>query len=323
MNPRWIVLTAAFALSCAGAVSAQQSAQDERTVGAGPPRADDARPTPDEQPAMTLREMERELRRIRARHFRGIRNQEIRQIGIRKLRVFNDPIVFDSMLEIFRREDDDARAAVLDHFLDQGTEEGNVTLGWAAVFDRDEWIREAALERIKKINENGEIPRSVQSVVAQGLRSGKERELAAAANAAASLRLYDAIPMLINAQIGAGPASGRSSDRAGGALAYIVVGTQQAFISDLTPVVGAGAVGFDPTLSVITSGTVMQVNDAIVYTYRLDVHYALTRLASAGWGGQPTAHLGFDNAAWVRWYKEEFLPYRERAERQQADSGGG
>ncbi len=39
-----------------------------------------------------------------------------------------------------------------------------------------------------------------------------------------------------------------------GKTAYVVVSTQRAYVSDLTPVVGQNAIGFDPTISVVDSG---------------------------------------------------------------------
>jgi hypothetical protein len=74
--------------------------------------------------------------------------------------------------------------------------------------------------------------------------------------------------------------------------------------------VGDSAVAFDPTISVITEGTILRVIDAVVVTYRYEVHNALVGLASQGWG-RPTDHLGFDNAAWRKWYADEFVPYRK------------
>lgn len=39
-----------------------------------------------------------------------------------------------------------------------------------------------------------------------------------------------------------------------GKTAYVVVSTQRAYVSDLTPVVGQNAIGFDPTISIVDSG---------------------------------------------------------------------
>jgi hypothetical protein len=67
-------------------------------------------------------------------------------------------------------------------------------------------------------------------------------------------------------------------------------------------------VAFDPTVSVITEGSVLAVSGGAVVTYRYEVHNALVGLTSAAWG-QSTAKLGFDKKAWEQWYTGEFLPY--------------
>ena len=74
-----------------------------------------------------------------------------------------------------------------------------------------------------------------------------------------------------------------------GALADILVATQQAFVQDLQPVVGDSAVGFDPELGVVTSGTILRVMGAYVVTYRTEVHNSLVGLSSRAWGGRSTA----------------------------------
>jgi Flp pilus assembly secretin CpaC len=48
-----------------------------------------------------------------------------------------------------------------------------------------------------------------------------------------------------------------------GQRAYVFVATQQSFVSDLQPVVSDSAVGFDPTLSVVAEGVVLEVDGVI------------------------------------------------------------
>jgi hypothetical protein len=257
-------------------------------------------------------DLERELRKIRA--------------GIQRLRDFTDPAVFPSLLEIFRREGDDVREAIIDHLAALDTEESDATLAWTSVFDEDKEIRRSARERLlerKREWQGSEVPRSVQSVVATGLRRNRSNdEIGAAAQLARDLRLYDAIPMMINAQANT---AGRSS-RGDGALAYILVGKQQTFVADLQPVVGDSAVGFDPQIAVLTEGVVMVVEDAAVVTYHWEVHHALVDLSSAGWGGRSTRRFGFNGEEWRKWYEDEFLPYRRglaQAEQTEQDPAGG
>ncbi len=266
--------------------------------------------------------IERELKLIRAKHFRGIRGTEIRQAGIAKMKQYSEPALFPSMLEIFSPEGPDVQNALLDHWSDLNLDEADATITWAAIFDKDKDFRAAARQRLlaKANANNGNVSNRIKSVIAIGLKRQRTSEVVAAAELARDLRLFDAIPMLIAAQTlgqvsgGAGGTSvglgNESSSDA--ALAYIVVGTQVAFVSDLTPVVGDNAVAFDPTLSVATEGVVMRVIDAFVVTYRLEVNSALIGLANAGWDGRSTAPLGWNGRAWREWYAKEFLPYRRQ-----------
>jgi len=267
-------------------------------------------------------DLERDLRKIRATYFRNIRNTEIRQAGIQRLRDFTDAAAFPSLLEIFRDEGEDVRDAVIAHLAGLGTPEADATLAWTSVFDDDKAIRrEARKHLLERKQAWGEVPRAVQSVVATGLHRERSNDVVtAAAQLASDLRLYDAIPMMINAQASAG---GRSS-RGDGALAYILVGRQQSFVSDLDPVIGDNAAGFDPQIAVVTEGVVMVVEDAAVVTYNWGVHHSLVDLSSAGWGGQSTRRLGFDGDKWRKWYEEEFLPYRRGlAKAGSGDNPGG
>lgn len=261
------------------------------------------------------RAIEKDLKLIRAKYFRATRNTEVRQVGIAKLREFDDPAVYPLLIELFKDEDQDVRAAVLDHLRDLNNDAADATVAWSAVFDKDKRFRAQAAERVVDRAKAAGVSRRVQSVIASGLRSKKDGTVAAAAHLAEVLKLYEAIPMLINAQIvgggGGGEGGGQGDDSA---LAYILVGQQVAFVSDLQPVVGDNAVAFDPTVGVVTDGVILRVIDAYVITYRVDVHNALTALASDGWGGQPTTQLGWDNQKWRDWYTSEFLPFREKAD---------
>src|SRR5437867_3825989 len=61
-------------------------------------------PKADEDAPPTTREALRDLHKIRARYFGTIRNVEIRQIGITRMRAFTDPLLYPKMLEIFEKE---------------------------------------------------------------------------------------------------------------------------------------------------------------------------------------------------------------------------
>ncbi len=317
MHPRLAAFTLLGALASA-ALAQKHTAPQMR--GPGPASTVvEMPPDPESEAGRALAEtnkrrvvLERELYKLRATYFRNIRNVEIRQAGIAKLRDYNDPACFPALLKVFERDKEDVRGAILDMLEEQASAYGDATLAWAAVFDRNEWYRSAAAERLLRrlASEQGDPSFYVQSVIAKGLKSHRNSEVTAAAQLANALNLVDAIPMLINAQVTGQTAQvgGRGSDDA---LAYILVGTQTAFVSDLTPVVADSAVAFDPTLGVVTEGVVLRVTDAVVLTYRLEVHNALVGLSSRAWG-RPTGGLGWDVTRWHEWYTREFKPFWEQ-----------
>lgn len=254
---------------------------------------------------------EQELKKLRFKYFRAANNTELRQIGIQKLREYTDPAVFPALLSVFKHDAHDVRAGILDHFADQQTGEADATLAWAAVFDHDAWFREQAAQRLlARSKETGEVSNRVKTVAAYGLRNSDDTIAGSAARLINTLNLIEAIPALINAQV---PGGGNVPAADGGeaALAYILVGTQQAFVADLEPVVGDSAVGFDPELGIVTEGTYIRVIDAVVITYRTEIHYQLVDMADRNWSGSPsrsTASLSYDPAKWRDWYVKEFLP---------------
>lgn len=247
--------------------------------------------------------LEKDLRKLRATYFRT-GNTEMRQIGISKLRKYTDPGVYPLLLEVFEKDSLDVRTAILDMLVDQQTDDADTTLAWSAVFDRDEAYREAALARLEqRIEEAGEVPDRITYIVAQGLAKQNHDEAAAAAQVADNLNIVKLIPNLINAQVGGTGASGERQ----GALGWIMIGKQTAFVSDLQPVVADSAVAFDPQLSVVTDGVVIRALDAVVVTYRTEVHTSLLGLAQRA-SGQDLGSLGWDQRAWWDWYTREMEP---------------
>jgi len=258
---------------------------------------------------------EKELRKLRVKYFGPIRKAEIRQEGLIKLREYSDPALFPSLVEIFEREQTDVRTAVLDILAESKTQEGDTSLTWVGIFDTKPEIKAAAITRLKqRIKDEGETPQGVKLVCYQGIVSGKVPAMAASADLAVQLNMLDAIPWMINAQVQVPQGSGAevNNGSGNGALAWILVGTQTAFVSDLTPVVGPSAVAFDPELSVITEGAILRVIDAVVISYNLDIHNALNRLGSAGMDGADLSRLGWNIPAWREWYANEFLPYQAK-----------
>lgn len=263
-------------------------------------------------------ELERDIKGLRQRYFRT-RNEELRQVGISELRRHaENPTAYPVIIEVFKRDPYDVRRRIVDMFAAQRTDEGDATLAWMGVFDRESRIREYAQDQLaSRVDEVGEISDRVKLVIAAGLKKDKNSEVTAAAKLAERFQMAEAIPLMILAQ-GGGDTRGASGEGSG-SLGWIMVGRQIAFVSDLTPVVADSAVAFDPTVSVVTEGVVMEIEDAVVITYRVDVHNSLVGLTSNLWG-ERTDRLGWDGPAWAAWYTNEFKPYWSA---RQADAGPG
>lgn len=251
-----------------------------------------------------LRRVERELRRLNATYFRT-RHEETRQIGIHRLRQYTDPISFPAMLEAFAHSGDDVRDAVLQHLASLEVADADTTLAWAAVFGTDEAWRDSATALLsERVAQAGEVSEPIQFIVTGALQKHNEQEIVSGARVADALSIYQAIPYLINAQLGGGSSEAVEGN---GSLAWIVIGKQISFVSDLTPVVADSAVAFDPQLSVLTEGVILRVDGAVVVTYLPQVNAFLTSLSSR-LTGDPTGDLGYDTAAWWRWHDEVFKP---------------
>jgi hypothetical protein len=213
-------------------------------------------------------------------------------------------VYYPALLEIFARDGADVRTAILDMLLDQQTDQADATLAWSAVFEKDAEIATAAAERLEtRIDHLGHASDRVKLVLIAGLQRKADGPPENAAELARKFRLADLIPHLISAQ-----ASSRNENERTGNLANIVIGTQIAYVSDLQPVVADNAVGFDPTLSVVTEGVVLGVQDAVVTVYRPAVHRSLVGLSSELWGSS-TQQFAYDRSKWQRWYTQDFRPF--------------
>ncbi|MCE7972730.1 MAG: hypothetical protein DYG92_00160 [Leptolyngbya sp. PLA1] len=257
-------------------------------------------------------ESERQLRRLRMQHFGPIKKTEVRQEGLVKLREFNSPALFPTMLEVFEREGPDVKNALLDLFDEDQTDQGVAAMTWMGIFDSSAEARSLAEARVRaRAAKAGRTPLQTKLVVFEGLRSHDQSEVSRAAKFAAGMDILEAIPWLIAGQVQGVPQQQTASVGLGqrtGALAWILVGKQTAYVSDLQPVVGPSAVAFDPQLSTVTEGVILRVLDAVVITYHVDIHNALVDLTSRSWG-QSTEPLGWNVPAWHKWYRETYLPY--------------
>lgn len=251
---------------------------------------------------------EKEMYRIRGRHFNGVRNVEIRQAGIDKIRAFDDPDFYPCLIEIFEGRGRDVEDAILDIFFDAGNDLGDATLAWVAVSGKTQEFRTAAASRLlHRTGKVGRVSDRIKLVVMSSLRGKNESRIIAAAQLSQVLGLFEAIPWLISAQVTGAQVNTGGPGR--GDLAWILVGTQTAFVSDLTPVVGESSVAFDPQLDVITEGSLLRIHDAVAVIYRREVNAALIDL-STRLTGRPTRDLGWNVPAWWDWYRAYYVPWK-------------
>lgn len=261
----------------------------------------------------------REFNRLKREYFRAHKNVEMRQLGISKLREYTDPETYPALLEVFRRDHEEVRGAILDMLADQQTDEADSALCWAAIFDKDESFRAQALERLaERAEKNKGASERIVYIVAEAIKRPNNDVRGAAAKVADLLNITQVIPHLIAAQAGPSRSGGSGSD---GDKGWIMIGRQIGFVSDLQPVVADSAVAFDPQLDVLTEGVLIRVTDASVITYHTEVHSALLGLAERSWG-QDLDYLGYDRDRWARWYVDEYTPAMDArkaaAEAQQA-----
>jgi hypothetical protein len=242
------------------------------------------------------------IRRIKREHFGDVRDQAKREDGIAKLRSFRDPAAMVPMYKELRGEADDVVIATLDHFASLG-EPGQAALAWIAINDEDPRLRNEATDRLHR-------PASpaVLGVLDHSLRSTVHMVANRAGSLAGSLNAIETIPLLIFAQ-----ATQDRIERKGD-LAWIAIGTQLAYTANVVPVVGNNSGAFQPIVGVIGEGVVLRVTDAVVVSYRTDIHTSLVNMTTADWG-QSTNQFGYDMRAWWAWYNDTYLPFK----RQQAE----
>jgi len=272
--------------------------------------------------AKSRKAAEKSLRQLRFKYFGQTKSTPVRQEGILKLRDYQDPALFPLMIKLFEKEHPEVRLAVLDIFRDAQCTEGDTALAWVAVHDREPGIRSAAMERLDaRLKKDAAPPREIKLVIYEGLRSRNDTTMVSAARLARGLDLLEVIPWLINAQVTGVPqqqtVGAGATGAPDGALAWIMVGTQTAFVSDLQPVVGPFAVAFDPQLSVVNSGVILRILDAAVVEYHTDIHFILEEWTSSEFG-QSTKPLGYNIPAWREWYTKEFVPFIAAKEKQAA-----
>lgn len=259
-------------------------------------------------------EVERDIRKIFSQFFKRTRSEVSHRRGWEELQRFaSDDRIYPLLIELFKRQPTAVRNDLTQFFAENAGLHAQTVVAWVAVFEDGDSHRAHANATLQGLVGDGEPSNGAQRVIAAGLKSGDDGPINRAAGLVQQFGLLRAVPLLAQAQ--AQPRNSGGQGVRTGALAQIVVGTQQAFVADLTPVVAANAVGFQPTIGVVSSGTVLRVIDAVVYEYRTDVHQILVDMTTTA-SGEPTGHLGYDAAAWHDWYARVLEP---RLEAEDAD----
>lgn len=233
---------------------------------------------------------------IRRRHFGSQRVAAIRSEGMERLRDHRSGAALLAMHASLRREADDVRLAMLDHFESQGSA-GQAALAFVAIREPEAALRGEATRRLRVPADPGAL-----AMLDEGLRETRHEIVNRAGWVAGHLQAIEAIPHLIFAQVSADPV------RQQGDLAWIAIGTQVSYVADLVPVVGNGVGAFQPIVGTVFEGVVLQVQDAVAYTYRSDAHHSLVALTSWDFG-EPTDRIGFDPRVWRRWFNETYVPF--------------
>ncbi len=230
------------------------------------------------------------------RRFLGMRRDpELRATGLALLREWRDPASLLVMHRLLRREKDDVRRAMLDHF-ESLESPGQGALAWIAIHDEDPKLRGEAQRRLQRPADPAAL-----AILDEALRGTRHDAVNRAGLLAGHLEAIAAIPHLIFAQVAADDVPEE------GDLAWIAIGSQISYVADLVPVVGNGVGAFQPIPGTIMEGVVLQVRDAVAVSYRTDVHRSLVAMTSRI-HGSPTGDLGYDPAAWWRWFDGEFVP---------------
>ncbi|MCP3904687.1 MAG: hypothetical protein GY715_13755 [Planctomycetes bacterium] len=327
MGGRWSSLVVlGIALASSAAVAAAPPKKTPKPVAPDDPRYGLLTPIPDRggvPPISSLlgvpserelewraraRNYEKQLSGIRRVHFGRSRSERLRAEGFERLREFTDPAAFRPMIEVTGGEADDVRLAVLDHLRDQG-DEGQAALAWVAIHDRNDAIRNEAMNRMAT-----PVSVPVLRVLDQALRSNVHRVASNAGWLSGAMNALETIPLLIFSQATRDPAPQDEGD-----LAWIAIQTERAYVQDLVPVVGDSSGAFMPVVGTVSEGIVLRVTDAVVIVYRTVIHRVLVSMTSRDWG-HPTDDMGYDMRAWWEWYNTEYVPFKNRQRERAAGS---
>jgi hypothetical protein len=262
--------------------------------------------------AKERRTAEKELRKIRYQYLAQNKHQPKREEGLARLRDYDTAALYPLLIDLFKDDQADVKHYLIASFARAENQAGDAALAWMGVYEKSPMIRLAAADQLRaRIAEDSQATQAVRMVLYEGFRTRKNSVMVASAKLASTLNLVELMPWLIASQAVQQPSTSSVATGSGsgeGALAWILVGEQTAFVSDLTPVVGPNAVAFDPQLSVVTTGSIIRILDAYVIEYHVELHQELVDWSSREYG-QNTGGLGYDYDAWKKWYDQDFVPH--------------
>jgi hypothetical protein len=260
------------------------------------------------------------VRTVRHKHLNLRAAPQMRAQGLAQLQELTSMPQLVALVETLHGQGPDVDAWLIEHLSALNTPGAITALGYLAIDNDNASQRLHAADRLLSIlntpikNEQGQevdppVPGQLISLMRNRIRGKDDLQAGNAARLASSLGLIELIPALIAGQLGGGGTGGRGGSGGDGtAIAWIQIGTQRAYVADLTPIVSEGAVGFDPTPGVVTDGVVLAIGDAAVVTYRLEVYEALVSLSTQALG-ESTAHVKPGYGPWANWYRDVYRPH--------------
>ncbi len=228
----------------------------------------------------------------------GTRTGATRTEGISELARWKDPPSWQVLWDAMKREKDDVRLAYLDHLASQGGL-GQAMLAKIAIRSDEKEMRHEASRRIHRPACD-----EVIAMLELGLRDERHAVVNQAGLLAGKVDAFAVIPTLIFAQVAA------DEKKTDGDLAWIAIGTRTNYIANVVPVVGDRTGAFQPIVGSLQTGVLMRVQDAMVYTYRSDVHQSLVALTTRDFGAS-TVDNGWDMKRWWTWFNTEYVPYKQ------------
>lgn len=228
----------------------------------------------------------------------GSRRGSTRAQNLAQLSQWKDSASWQALWDALKSEKDDARLTFLDHLASQGGL-GQAMLAKIAIRSDEPAMRHEASRRIVRPACD-----EVIAMIELGLRDDRHLVINQAGLLAGKVDAFAVIPSLIFAQVAA------DEKKTTGDLAWIAIGTQTHYIANVVAVVGDNAGAFQPVIGTIQTGVLMRVQDAMVYTYRSDVHQSLIALTSRDFG-ESTADYGWDMKRWWTWFNKEYLPFKQ------------